>query len=519
MIKCQCHKVKQAITGRKSKPCKSSLGKEQAELTDDAGIVYFLTPSHAQKIADKYPDMFGQERMNPKEKKKLFDKLKKDGEKELKKRKTKDRWFSLPRVLGAGETKTLTEAVLADLWDLVPVGGDLSNVGRIVAIGAGKGVKRKGAKVIVQSIDAVGGVIPVVGNIIPANTILLITDKVGGRGNPEEGEGFLSRGWAATKEAAKKGARKGAELARKGSKRGAGYLAGKLESYSESGERENPTWPKYIIGLETKESSSVEDAGGYDYDTVNKLLHDPNWQKMKSGQGWEYAELVKIDGFGNETPIERVSFDTIDRDNPARPPKYWWDRMVKEIKASMPTYSMEQIRDTIGDIWYHKLSPSKKRQIVARENAMVPERHYISYENLIGETVEDENGNVGTALGPGDEPGTIEVRFFDTGDIYDIDLNDIQPYIERDNPTKSQAQSTAEWHRSRGKRARVVQTGHDDWNAFVDGKRLQKKKPSTKGRRKKSKPKARPKSTPKKKGLSDSDLAKKIKKELENLLG
>lgn len=47
---------------------------------------------------------------------------------------------------------------------------------------------------------------------------------------------------------------------------------------------------------------------------------------------------------------------------PERPPKEWWDSMEKEVRQGNPDYSEEQIRKTVGDIWYNKLSPSKKRE-------------------------------------------------------------------------------------------------------------------------------------------------------------
>jgi hypothetical protein len=54
--------------------------------------------------------------------------------------------------------------------------------------------------------------------------------------------------------------------------------------------------------------------------------------------------------------------------NPPRPPKKWWNKMVKSIKKSMPRYNMEQVRKTIGNIWFNVLSPYKRREIIAREN-------------------------------------------------------------------------------------------------------------------------------------------------------
>jgi len=45
-----------------------------------------------------------------------------------------------------------------------------------------------------------------------------------------------------------------------------------------------------------------------------------------------------------------------------KPPKKWWDEMYKKIKSGNPDYSDEQIRETIGSIWYHKMSGQKRSQ-------------------------------------------------------------------------------------------------------------------------------------------------------------
>ena len=51
----------------------------------------------------------------------------------------------------------------------------------------------------------------------------------------------------------------------------------------------------------------------------------------------------------------------------AKPPKKWFDKMEKEIKEGNPDYSADQIKNTIGHIWYHQLSEAKKKEIRGRE--------------------------------------------------------------------------------------------------------------------------------------------------------
>ncbi len=53
---------------------------------------------------------------------------------------------------------------------------------------------------------------------------------------------------------------------------------------------------------------------------------------------------------------------------PNRPSKEWWEKMVKEVKDDNPDYSQEQVDKTVGDIWYNKLSPSKKEDIIKSES-------------------------------------------------------------------------------------------------------------------------------------------------------
>jgi len=40
--------------------------------------------------------------------------------------------------------------------------------------------------------------------------------------------------------------------------------------------------------------------------------------------------------------------------------------MSKEIKKNNKDYSKERIRETVGDIWYNKLSNSKRSEIYKR---------------------------------------------------------------------------------------------------------------------------------------------------------
>jgi len=54
-------------------------------------------------------------------------------------------------------------------------------------------------------------------------------------------------------------------------------------------------------------------------------------------------------------------------DKSEKPPKAWWNKMKKEIKAENPDYSDDQVDATIGSIWYKNLSTDKKKEIRGRE--------------------------------------------------------------------------------------------------------------------------------------------------------
>ena len=49
-----------------------------------------------------------------------------------------------------------------------------------------------------------------------------------------------------------------------------------------------------------------------------------------------------------------------------QPPKEWIEKMKKSISKASPSYSVDRILRTIGDIWYHNLDKAKKSEIRGR---------------------------------------------------------------------------------------------------------------------------------------------------------
>ena len=49
-----------------------------------------------------------------------------------------------------------------------------------------------------------------------------------------------------------------------------------------------------------------------------------------------------------------------------RPPKAWFDKMEKEMKKKEPSYSKKMIRETIGELWFDKLSDKEVNKLLKR---------------------------------------------------------------------------------------------------------------------------------------------------------
>ena len=65
--------------------------------------------------------------------------------------------------------------------------------------------------------------------------------------------------------------------------------------------------------------------------------------------------------------LSRKPAHSLYKTNPKKPPKYWWDYMVKKIKKDMPSYNKKQIDATVGKIWWHNLTQKKRDEIIKKE--------------------------------------------------------------------------------------------------------------------------------------------------------
>jgi len=94
---------------------------------------------------------------------------------------------------------------------------------------------------------------------------------------------------------------------------------------------------------------------------------------------------------------------------PNKPSKKWWDRMVKDVRKNNPDYTDEQVDKTVGDIFFHKLSPAEK------EKAMRHGSHLLKAISLIAAIEEGKRVDIGTIvldMGEFDEGEEVRGKIF-----------------------------------------------------------------------------------------------------------
>ncbi|HKT22505.1 MAG TPA: DUF6582 domain-containing protein [Nitrososphaerales archaeon] len=82
---------------------------------------------------------------------------------------------------------------------------------------------------------------------------------------------------------------------------------------------------------------------------------------------------------------------------PKRPPKGWWDKTYTKVRQSLksahPEWKDETLEDrtrmTVGDIWYNKLSPEKKKQILSDYESEAFSREIFDAHDQMCAAVED----------------------------------------------------------------------------------------------------------------------------------
>lgn len=105
------------------------------------------------------------------------------------------------------------------------------------------------------------------------------------------------------------------------------------------------------------------------YPDVDKALEK---QKRFQTLDWIGDQLAKDElkgaSYSNKPSESTETKATLAEADPSlQPPKRWFNKMAKRIKKTNPDYDKDQVKNTIGDIWYHKLSQAKKSEIRGRE--------------------------------------------------------------------------------------------------------------------------------------------------------
>jgi hypothetical protein len=87
----------------------------------------------------------------------------------------------LTNIFAGGEQVDLVDAILADVSDAIPFVGDLFSGVREAQIISKPGVQNREAKAIIQGIDALVGIVPIVGDVLdlfmPSQTINFLIDR------------------------------------------------------------------------------------------------------------------------------------------------------------------------------------------------------------------------------------------------------------------------------------------------------------------------------------------------------
>lgn len=129
---------------------------------------------------------------------------------------------------------------------------------------------------------------------------------------------------------------------------------------------ENSTWLPNTLGEKENDLvQSVATALGWEVDKAGAfcvaLLEEVN--AHEEANTLNRVLNGDLGGLGESTQLDEKS----ESDPSLKPPKEWFDKMEKEIKKSNPDYSDEQVKKTIGSIWYKQLDTKKKKELRGRE--------------------------------------------------------------------------------------------------------------------------------------------------------
>lgn len=114
--------------------------------------------------------------------------------------------------------------------------------------------------------------------------------------------------------------------------------------------------------VEYLEAHGVEDFDAHAYEAGYE-------QAMQAIDDYAKARGIELK-HGDEEVEESLDPETRnlkESDPSLKPPKKWFDHMHKQVQKKNPDYNDEQVKNTIGSIWYDKLTPKKRSEIRSRE--------------------------------------------------------------------------------------------------------------------------------------------------------
>ena len=116
---------------------------------------------------------------------------------------------------------------------------------------------------------------------------------------------------------------------------------------------------KVMLNMKTFDNvESLEEAKSKVSESMEKMFFKPT-NEWKQVEGSIKKEQKKFS-------YNQIKKSIMEKFAPKRAPKKWWDEKYKEVKKGNPKYDDEQIRKTVGDIWYNEISDSKRKEILKR---------------------------------------------------------------------------------------------------------------------------------------------------------
>jgi len=104
-----------------------------------------------------------------------------------------------------------------------------------------------------------------------------------------------------------------------------------------------------------------------DAKSPSQAMQRLNFYINRAGSNLTEADMKKLEA-AKKIIHEAVGKNAVTKIAPKQPPKEWWDKMKQQVKKNSPDYDAETVDKVVGDIWYNKMSPSKKKDVLKKED-------------------------------------------------------------------------------------------------------------------------------------------------------